>query len=103
MTHPLADLCKFNGRLGRMDYVHSLLITALVGIMIALVAVILAETVDAATDLNPMKTHAMFVFAPAFVFACVALMASQIRRWHDVGVSAWVSLPLFVLLLADGA
>lgn len=103
MTHPLADLFKFDGRLGRMDYVYNLLIAALVGIMIALVAVIVAETIRAATDLNPMKTHAMLVFAPAFVFVIVAAMASLIRRWHDFGVSAWISVPLFVLMLGDNA
>ena len=103
MSDTLAYLVSVKGRINRTDYVHCLFLGVLLALMVGLPAAFVSLVVASIVDLPPGKAWwvdpKVYALIPAFLIGGGVWLTAMIRRWHDIGVSAWLAILLFVLML----
>ena len=96
--NPLKLLWSFDGRIGRSAYAGGLLINLVVMSIAPLVVIYLEKNWAPSTLLEIKDFHLIPVLAVTALFSW-ALVALTAKRFHDLGVTGWLSL----LLLVPGA
>lgn len=103
MSDTLAYLFSVKGRINRFDYLHCLFLGLLLALMAGLLAALVALIVASIADVPPGKIWwadpLAYGAVPAVLIGGGVWLTAMIRRWHDIGVSAWVAVLLFVLML----
>lgn len=102
MSDTLAYLFSVNGRINRLDYLHCLFLGLLLALMAGLLAAFLGLIVASIADVPPGKVWWADPLAygalPAILIGGAVWLTAMIRRWHDIGAPAWISVPLFALM-----
>ena len=91
-----SSIWSFEGRIGRMSYFLTLLITNIINFALAGIAVSFVSNASSETTLGFIVILYILVCLP-ISFVC---LAQGCKRCHDVGLSGWYQLiPLFYLYL----
>ena len=103
MSDTLAYLFSVNGRINRFDYLHCLFLGLMLAVMSGLLAALVGLIVASIADVPPGKIWwadpMVYGLIPAFLIGGAVWLTAMIRRWHDIGVSAWIAIILFMLML----
>lgn len=99
MRYSLTHLFSFDGRLRRLEFIQCIMMAFVCGLLVFAVLSPVAAGISGANMMDGISAFGIFGFAPAFLVVLVIWMSAFVRRWHDFGVTAWISVPVFVVFL----
>jgi uncharacterized membrane protein YhaH (DUF805 family) len=93
----------FSGRLGRLGYLmgvlYGLAFTAASAVLVAIIIALINQSSPDYAVTQTTAPSAQFVaigwFIAMMIFAIFINASLQIRRWHDLGLSGWMTLLSF--------